>query len=353
MIFVAACRAAAEVWHASPANYRQLLARLQPGDELRLASGEYLRGLPLHRLAGTAQRPVVIAGPAQGAPAVFLARAGSNTVSIVDAAHVVIRDLTLDGRGIPVDAVKCEGHATFAHHITLENLRIEGHGATQQTVGISTKCPAWGWVIRGNVIRGAGTGIYLGDSDGTDPFVDGLIEGNVVVESVGYNLQIKHQAPRPTLAGMPAGPSRTVIRDTVVLKLAPPREGAMPRPSVLVGHWPLSGPGASDRYVIEHNVFHGNPVESLFQGEGNIELRGNTFLAPDGDAIRIQPHNDVPREVLVEGNVVRARGAGIVLVPGEGAGAYRQVARDNAVIAAEPVSAGFAEGNAVEGKGAD
>jgi len=343
----------AAVIEGAPDNYRQLLQHLNPGDELRLAPGEYTRGLPVHRLAGTPQDPIVISGPLRGPAAIFIARPGQNTVSIVDAAHVEIRNLTLDGQGVPVDAVKCEGHAAYAHHITLENLRIEGHGATQQTVGISTKCPAWNWVIRGNRITGAGAGIYLGDSDGSDPFVDGLIEGNVVMDSVGYNLQIKHQAPRPALAGLPAGPSRTVIRDNVFLKLAPPREGAAPRPSVLVGHWPLSGPGANDSYLIEHNVFHGNPNESLFQGEGNIELRGNAFLAPDGDAIRIQPHNDVPREVLVEDNVVRARKAGIVLVPGEGSGRHRQVVRGNAVIAAEPVSTGFAAGNAVEINRAD
>lgn len=64
----------------------------------------------------------------------------------------------LDGRDLPVDAVKAEGHADWAHHITLENLliRVRGHGNNQQTVGISTKCPAWGWVIRDNEIIGAG-----------------------------------------------------------------------------------------------------------------------------------------------------------------------------------------------------
>ncbi len=332
----------------SPDNYRQLLRQLGPGDELQLTAGEYLRGLPLHRLHGAPEKPVIISGPPRGAAAIFVARPGQNTVSIVDAVHVTVRDLALEGRGIAVDAVKCEGHAAFAHHITLENLRIEGHGATQQTVGISTKCPAWGWVIRGNVIRGAGTGIYLGDSDGSDPFVGGLIEGNVIADSVGYNLQIKHQAARPTVSGMPVGASETVIRDNVFLKSLPAREAAMPRPSVLVGHWPLSGPGSHDRYLVERNVFHGNPVESLFQGEGNITLRDNTFIAPDGDAIRIQPHNDVPREVLVEGNVIRARGAGIVLVAGEGAGAHRQMVRHNAVVAAQPVSAGFEAGNALQ-----
>src|SRR4030095_13069256 len=105
-----------------------------------------------------------------------------NTVSIVDSHHVVLSDLELDGRDLPVDAVKAEGHARFAHHIPLENLVIRRHGNNQQNVGISTKCPAWNWVIRGNTIIGAGTGMYLGGSDGSAPFVAGIIEGNLVVD---------------------------------------------------------------------------------------------------------------------------------------------------------------------------
>ena len=104
---------------------------------------------------------------------------------------------------MPVDAVKSERPARYAHHITLENLLIRGHGNNQQTVGISTKCPAWNWVIRHNTIIGAGTGMYLGDSDGSAPFVAGVIEQNLIVDTIGYNLQIKHQRPRPDVAGMP------------------------------------------------------------------------------------------------------------------------------------------------------
>ena len=89
--------------------------------------------------------------------------------------------------------MKSERQARYAHHITLENLLIRGHGNNQQTVGISTKCPAWNWVIRGNTIIGAGTGMYLGDSDGSAPFVAGVIERNLIVDTIGYNLQIKHQ----------------------------------------------------------------------------------------------------------------------------------------------------------------
>ena len=113
-------------------------------------------------------------------------------VSILDSSHVTIRNLELDGRGLPVDAVKAEGHADWAHHITLENLLIQRHGHNQQTVGISTKCPTWGWVIRDNEIIGAGSGIYVGNSDGSAPFIAGMIEHKLVVDTLGYNLQVKH-----------------------------------------------------------------------------------------------------------------------------------------------------------------
>ncbi len=180
--------------------------------------GEYKDGLPIHYLHGTAEAPITISGPDSGPRAIFAGRPGHNTVSIVNSSYITIRNLDLDGRQLAVDGVKCEGHADWAHHITLDGLRVRGHGNDQQTVGISTKCPAWGWVIRNNVIAGAGTGLYLGDSDGRAPFIAGLIEHNLIVDTLGYNLQIKHQQPRPILPEMPEGPSATIIRHNVFSK---------------------------------------------------------------------------------------------------------------------------------------
>lgn len=342
--------AAGADWVAHPDDHVRLTERLVPGDTLRLAPGEYRAGLFIHDLSGRADAPIIIEGPAAGPPAVFVAQPGRNTVSIADATHVVIRHLVLEGRGVPVDAVKCEGHARFAHHITLENLTIRGHGASQQTVGISTKCPAWNWVIRGNTIIGAGTGMYLGNSDGRAPFVAGLIEDNTVRDSIGYNLQIKHQLPRPDLPGMPTTPAETVIRGNRFLKTLPARADALPRPSVLVGHFPKSGPGAEDRYRIHHNLFQGNPMpgEALFQGEGNVVLYRNVFLAPEGDAIRIQPHNDIPKDVLIAYNTVLARGMGVSLRRAPGSEFYRQRVTHNVVFARPPLL-GVAEGENLTG----
>jgi hypothetical protein len=327
---------AGATYTVDPGTYRARLKQLEPGAYVRLMPGEYRDGLPIHQLHGTAQNPITISGPDEEPRAVFVARPGHNTVSIVDSSYVTIRNLVLDGRNLRVDGVKCEGHADWAHHITLDGLRIRGHGNNQQTVGISTKCPAWGWVIRNNVIEGAGTGLYLGNSDGRAPFIGGLIDRNLVIDTLGYNLQIKHQQPRPVLSGIPDEDSATIIRHNVFSK-ARGASKEMARPNMLVGHWPLTGPGANDRYLIYGNFFYQNPHEALFQGEGNIALYNNLFVNHSGDAIRIQPHNDTPRAISVFYNTVIARGSGITFARRESDPVHPQFVMANIVFAGMPV----------------
>jgi hypothetical protein len=346
-LFLVSSGALAADYRAGPESYRQFLPRLQAGDRLQLEAGDYGRGLPLHHLQGHPGQPIVVEGPAQGAKARFIARPGANTVSLLDVSHVVIRNLELDGRNLPVDAVKAEGHARFAHYVTLENLYIHDHAASQQNVGISSKCPALGWVIRGNRIERVGTGLYLGNSNGQAPFVGGLIEANQVMDTLGYNLQVKHQNPRPDDL-----PETDVRHDTVIRHNFFSKAGSLPdpnarqytRPNVLVGHVPISGPGSEDRYLIHGNLFWQNPGESLFQGEGNLALYNNVFVTQGPDAVRIQPHNAVPREVRVLYNTVVAAHNGItVRVPENNP--YLQVVAGNMVFAVRPIEGGVQGAN--------
>lgn len=328
-----------------PDNYRKLMTQLNAGDTLLLRPGTYTLGLPIHRMEGNTDRPIVITGMEGEPRPLFLARRGRNTISIVDSAYVHIRNLELDGQGLPVDGVKAEGHSQWAHHITLENLLIRGHGNNQQTVGISTKCPAWNWTIRNNLILGAGTGMYLGDSDGSAPFFAGLIEHNRIIDSTGYDLQIKHQLAQPELSGLTEGGRGTTIRQNVFIKTKASTEEGMARPSVLVGHWPLSGPGSGAIYQIYGNLFYDNPSEALFQGEGNIGLYGNYFINPNGDAIHIQPHNDVPKRVDIFDNTIVATGAGITVRRKENDFRYQQHLVANTVFASPALTGGVQESN--------
>jgi hypothetical protein len=156
--------------------------------------------------------------------------------------------------------------------------------------------------------------MYFGDSDGSDPFVGGLIEGNRVAATLGYNLQIKHQKSRP-----PEHPARhdTIIRYNVFSKVDAVA-GPLARPNVLLGHVPLSGAGSEDRYLVYGNLFLHNPSEALLQAEGRLAVYDNVFINGGGDAIRIQPHNDVPRDMAIFSNTVLASGAGIQVRQAEG-----------------------------------
>jgi len=329
--------AASTDYRADTENYRDQLRRLQPGDRLLLEPGEYLQGLPLHNLSGQAGQPIIIEAANPATMPRFIARPRANTVSLVDARHLVLRHLELDGHNLPVDAVKAEGHSRYADFITLEHLYIHDHAASQQNVGISTKCPAFGWVVRGNRIERVGTGMYFGDSDGSDPFVAGMIEGNRVSHTLGYNLQIKHQKSRPTDY---LGRHDTVIRYNVFSK-QDALPGPQARPNVLLGHFPLAGAGSEDRYLVYGNLFLHNPSEALLQAEGRVAAYDNVFINSSGDAIHIQPHNDVPRGIDIFSNTVLAAGTGIQVRQGEGM-SYRQRVIGNVVAAATPVLGGEA-----------
>ncbi|MGD9602819.1 MAG: hypothetical protein AB7O21_13285 [Gammaproteobacteria bacterium] len=305
--------APAATLRAGPDDYRGLLPRLAPGDTLALGPGEYHHGLPLHGLRGTAAAPIRIQGPPPPAVARFVARDGHNTVSIHDVHHVEVHRLMLDGRHAPVDAVKCEGSDVPSHHVTLEGLHIVRHGANQQTVGISTKCPAWDWRIADNTIIAAGTGIYLGEADGSRPFFAGEIVNNIIVDAIGYDLQIKHQLARPGSTDAPTERRQTRIAGNVFAKIVPHPASDGARPNVLLGHWPLRGPGARDRYVVEDNLFFQNPAEALLQAEGRLDIHDNWFYNPAGSAIHLQPHHDAPRDVRFDCNVVVARDTGLAL----------------------------------------
>lgn len=326
--------------YGNPSNYLTLLRELHPGETLFLVPGDYKEtehgsGLPIFHLKGSVEKVIVITGPNTGPRPIFFASEAKNTIRIADASYVTIRNLDLDGRGLDVDGVKAEG---ISDHITLENLCIKNHGNNQQTVGISTKAPAWDWVIRGNVIFGAGTGIYLGDSDGTKPFIHGLIEYNLIRDTLGYNIEIKHQLPRPDIPGMPKAAGVTIIRHNVFSKAERGSVGGMARPNLLVGHFPLSGDGAEDVYEIYGNFFYENPTgEPLFQGEGNLAVYDNLFWNDRGDAILVRPHKAYPRKVMIFWNTVVSRGFGIKV--SGGSGAFRQSVIGNLVFASQPILA--------------
>jgi hypothetical protein len=324
---------------ATPSDYRTKLASLIAGDRLLLAAGTYTQGLPIVNKNGQPGQCIVIEGPATGSPALFTGSDSWNVVSLSDSSYIAVRNLTLDGLDKAGDAVKAEATAVSVHHILIEGLKISNFNPNYLRVGISTKCPAWNWVIRRNTISATGTGMYLGNSDGTREFVNGLIEYNLVYDTMDYNIQVKHQIGRSTSIGVPSS-GTTIIRHNVFSK-----ETGGTGPNLLVGHWPLSGPGSTDIYQIYGNLLYENssPNESLFQGEGNIAFHDNLLVNRSYEGIRIQPHNSVPRRIEIFNNTVIAAGNGIRIAGADTA--YTQRVTGNAVFAGTPLTGGQQSNN--------
>jgi hypothetical protein len=335
--------AAAEDLYAGPDDYRSVLSSLAPGDTLHLEAGTYTDLLPVSGLHGAADAWITITGPQTGEPAVFLADPGPccNTVEITDSSYLAIENLTIDGNGVggAFGVSAKNGTSNLVHHVRIEGCTFVGHDAHQYTVAISTKTPTWGWVIRGNVIDGAGTGMYLGNSDGTSPFIAGVIEHNMVTDTIGYNVQVKWQQPRPDVAGMPTGPSSTVIRHNVFIKTDRPSDVG-DRPNLLVGGFPDSGPGSEDRYEIYGNLFYHNPRESLIQCSGRVTIHDNVFVDVAGRAIALQDHDLPLRQAFVYHNTIYSASRGVSVSGSLDQGCH---VVGNLVFADTPVSASGCE----------
>jgi hypothetical protein len=330
---------------ATPANYVSYLSTLAAGDTLYLAPGTYTSNLTLNGRNGTAAQPIVIMGDANLYSTVFNAQSCCNTVSITQCSYLVIKNLKLDGLNLLVDAVKGEGTTNnWAHHITLEYLNIVNYGADQQNVGISTKCHAWNWIIRKNIIIGAGTGLYLGNSNGDKPFVNGLIENNLVMNTVGYNMEIKQQLDtvRDNYPGTAVN-GKTTIRYNVFCKESNGATAANARPNVLLGAFPSTGFGTNDYYEMYGNFFYQNPNEALLQVTGNTMLYENIFVNhndPAGfRAVYVTSQNGFqPRDIKIFHNTVWAANSSGGIRLYDPNTSYQQYCYANAVFAPAPIT---------------
>jgi hypothetical protein len=326
-----------------PSNLQSLLPTLKPGDTLILAPGRY-PPLNLSNLRGTAEDWISIQGSSTDPATVIQGVPGHNTIEIINCSYLAIENLVIDSRGIPgTFGISARGREfNQTHHIRIEGNTLIGQNGGQQTDGISTKTPTWGWVIRYNKIIGAGTGLYLGDSDSTQPFVAGIIENNFVTDTIGYSMEIKDQKSIPALPGMPLGPTSTIIRNNVFIKNDQPSPDG-DRPNLIVGSFPGAGPGFDNIYEIYGNLFVHNHREALFQGSGRLSLHDNIFL--DGPltypAVVLRKQNGLPLKVaMVYNNTIYTSGDGLEIASPALSGAMVAGNLIFAGIAAKGITAG-------------
>lgn len=305
LLFPAVQTGTAAELSANRSNYRAVLRTVKPGDTVHLAAGTYVR-LPIADLNGTPESWITITGPSSGPPAVIVPGGGDyNTVEILNSSYVSIENLRIDSRGIAgaFGISASGGEDNLTHHIRIDNNIFVGQNGNQQTDAISTKTPTWGWTIRNNRILGAGTGLYLGDSDGTQPFVAGIIENNLIQDTIGYNMQIKHQIGLPKVSGLPVEPTVTIIRNNVFIK----NDQSSPdgdRPNVLLGSFPATGAGSLNMYQIYGNYFYHNSRDSLLQATGRVSIHDNIFVDGAYAAVALRNHDGPLKLAYVYNNTI-------------------------------------------------
>lgn len=330
-------------YKATPANYQSFLSKLQPGDTLIFGEGEYKGNLQLDDIHGEEGSMITLQG-IEG-KTIFIATADENTFNIINCSYLHLKNFKLDGKHNQVDAIKLK-QGGYCHHLIIENNHIINYDVDQQQNGISSKGTVWNISIIGNIIDGAGTGLYLGNSDGSSPFIGGIIEKNLVINTIGYNMEIKHQLARNDSADIPSN-AKTIIRHNVFCKQ---KKGAGKsvgnRPNVLVGHFPLKGKGKDDEYIIYGNFFYENCMdECLFQGEGNIAFYNNVLVNSQSNGIHIQKHTDKPRNVKIFFNTIVTKSGGLRISSGDKG--FTQSAIGNLVCSNSEISAPENIGNLI------
>lgn len=337
-----------------PSDFRDQLALLQPGDRLILMPGTYEGCLSIDGLYGTAAAPIVITGPESGPTARFVptgcmnpAPFASTLIRIQDSRYLELRHLELDGQGMGINGIQGGYDVVPNHHITIAFVHVHDNDLNSQFSGISSFSTAWNWHIHHNRLERNGLGMYLGNSDGADPFIAGVVEHNLFLDPKGYCAQIKHQFPRIAVQGMPRGDSVTTVRHNVFIKSQNGVQGDAARPNLLIGDVPPSGVGANDRYEVYGNFFFQNDSggEPLFQGEGNLAFHDNVMVNGfAGFGVWIRAHNGVPRNIDIYHNTVVTRGPGVMISDGDAR--YVQRAVGNAIFAdMAPLTGGMQSGN--------
>ena len=127
-LLLASVAAAADLPAATNAQFQAALRTAQPGDHIRLGPGPYQGGFYAVGLAGTAEKPIRISGPAPEQPAVFAAET-TGILQLVQASYIEIENLHITRAGGNALAFDDGGkHAFSCHHLTIRHVRIADVG---------------------------------------------------------------------------------------------------------------------------------------------------------------------------------------------------------------------------------
>lgn len=102
---------------------RPAIGRLEPGDTLLIAPGDYQGGIYFANTSGTEKAPITIRGADPNNPPLF--EGGSQAFHLADCSYINLKNLKV--KGFPSNGINIDDGGSFdtpAHHVTLENVKI-------------------------------------------------------------------------------------------------------------------------------------------------------------------------------------------------------------------------------------
>ena len=265
---------------ADDGSLRAAVRDAKPGVVIRIGPGNY-RGLFVERLTGTAEAPIVIEAADPANPPVFLG--GGNGMHLVDPVHVTIRHLVF--RGQTANGLNIDDGGTFdtpAHHVTLENLRIEEVGPQGNRDGIKLS-GIDDFVVRDTTVHGwAGSAI---DMVGCHR---GVIERCTFRGKEGFD-----QATGPQMKG---GSSGIVVRACRFVN-GGSRAVNIGGSTGLQFFRPQDAAYEAKDVTVERCTFIGSDAPVAFVGIDGAVFRHNTIYRPKRWALRILQETTGPRFV--------------------------------------------------------
>lgn len=291
-------------WGAGPAGAAEIgpeddfcsaANQLQPGDELRLRSGDY-QGPCVIRRGGSPGAPITIAAAdPQQRPRILYDGVTANVLE-VRAGNLVIRGLEFGPTRPDVDAIRI----MLGNGLVIENCRFVQVGGIAIT---ANNMSVQGLTVRGNVIEGSrSTGMYFGCHDGQRCVVsDLLVVGNLIrgvtaaPDQVGYGLEIKLN-------------SSGIVRDNIILRTK--------GPGIMVY-------GARDlltQNLVERNVVMGSErAAGIVVGGGPAVVRNNVVLTNNDGGISLQDYGKrgLLRRIAIVHNTIYGNLVGGITIEGQ------------------------------------
>ena len=283
LVLLASSPVFAETFEASPPDdIEDMIAALNPGDELILHGGMYVTNERFSiDIAGTEAMPIIIRAADGESPHIHRPNASQNLIDIDSADWVEIRGIEFSGgsAGIRISSARDLIFEDNEIHDTADvAFRMNDGGAVYERI-----------TVRHNHIHdtnGTGEGMYLGCNEDGCQMVDSLIEGNWVHHtnagsvSQGDGIEIKE------------GSYGNIVRDNVIHDTN--------YPCILT----YSTVGNGGPNVIERNVMW-NCGDHAIQSAADAIIRNNIILSAGSDGIAMQPHqNGSPSNLTVVHNTI-------------------------------------------------